>query len=422
MHIHPFAKLTPRRFAVPTLVLLVSTLQACSDDLECPAGTRKAGTTCQRVHEVDEGGDDAAVLPAADAGSDAGHDASVDAGHDAGDAPVQCFVDRDHDGVGSGDPMPCNDDDAGADVDAMAPDSARDAAAPDLNDGGAGALALVTLSGDCDDDDPLRAPTLPESCDGIDNDCDTSVDEDSKNACGGTCIAPFEHELGESCSNGLLGACAREGTYTCEGDASLVCNVPEVHPSSEVCADKVDNDCDGETDEADAINATVWYKDCDGDGYAASTAGSVKACAKPAKAGSCTWTAKLPQQAAKLDWDCDDSKVQYKPGASYAVPPAGSASWDLNCDGALTPVSSLATVCTSSFVARLNQDANYCDATVDWGCLVWKDASGRYTNTPPSKCPDPKPFWVSGFYATLPGGHGFWTCTQDARSSSWPCR
>ena len=31
---------------------------------------------------------------------------------------------------------------------------------------------------DCDDEDPNRAPNLPESLDGIDNDCDNPIDED----------------------------------------------------------------------------------------------------------------------------------------------------------------------------------------------------------------------------------------------------
>lgn len=71
-----------------------------------------------------------------------------------------------------------------------------------------------------------------ETCDGLDNDCDTGVDEGNP---GG----------GGMCNTGLLGICAA-GVNQCSGGA-LQC-VQNQQPGTEVC-DAVDNDCDGMTNE-----------------------------------------------------------------------------------------------------------------------------------------------------------------------------
>ncbi len=69
--------------------------------------------------------------------------------------------------------------------------------------------------------------------------------------------------------------------------------------SEEVC-DGTDNDCDGEVDEDDAVDATSWYRDRDGDGYGVED-DAVTACEPPsgyvAEAG-----------------DCDDATVNVAPG------------------------------------------------------------------------------------------------------------
>ncbi len=77
----------------------------------------------------------------------------------------------------------------------------------------------------------IASPTS-EVCDGLDNDCDGTADEGNP---GG----------GAACNTGQLGVCA-VGTTTCQ-NGTVQC-LPTTGASSEVC-DNLDNDCDGATDE-----------------------------------------------------------------------------------------------------------------------------------------------------------------------------
>lgn len=91
---------------------------------------------------------------------------------------------------------------------------------------------VSACDGDCSDNDASVFPGAVELCDGADNDCNGQTDD------------PFA-----SCSTGLLGVCA-DGYSFCDG-AVPGCGV-SVSPGQqpEICGDGLDNDCNGQTDEA----------------------------------------------------------------------------------------------------------------------------------------------------------------------------
>jgi len=89
---------------------------------------------------------------------------------------------------------------------------------------------------DCDDSDSRRFEGNEEVCDGLDNDCDTDIDED------------FD-DLGEPCMRGQ-GVCARAGVSRCApGGTGTICDAVEGVPETEICGNGRDDDCDGRTDE-----------------------------------------------------------------------------------------------------------------------------------------------------------------------------
>lgn len=79
---------------------------------------------------------------------------------------------------------------------------------------------------------PLKQPASQEICNGLDDNCDGSVD----NEIPGT---------GGACSTGLPGICS-PGVISCQNN-TIDC-FPIIPPTTEVC-DGIDNDCDDQTDE-----------------------------------------------------------------------------------------------------------------------------------------------------------------------------
>jgi hypothetical protein len=114
---------------------------------------------------------------------------------------------------------------------------------------------VVADATDCDDNDKTKSPGATDICgDDIDNDCDGTPDNKSNNACDGPCTMQLAGKPGESCSNGLKGACARMGMYACVPDHTLKCSAAIVMGTPEKCGDNSDNDCDGAVDNGCVMN------------------------------------------------------------------------------------------------------------------------------------------------------------------------
>jgi len=145
----------------------------------------------------------------------------------------------------------------------------------------------VALDGDCDDTDPAINPGAAE------DDCTDPVDY---NCDGSTGYADGDGDGWAACLD-------------CDdGDAA-------VNPEGIERCDGVDDDCDGEVDEDDALDAATWYLDADGDGDG-SAAASLTACSAPAG-------------YAATATDCDDGDAAVHPGSAEDCDGV-----DDDCDGA----------------------------------------------------------------------------------------
>ena len=164
----------------------------------------------------------------------------------------------------------------------------------------------VTDATDCDDSTNLKFPGNPELCDGLDNDCNTIVDD-------GSALVTFYRDAdGDTFGDPdvTTQACAAPPGYVtnhtdCDDSTNLK------FPGNPELCDGLDNDCDGTADEGALI---TYYRDADGDTYGDPLV-TTTACSVPAG-------------YVANNTDCDDSTNLKYPGRAELCD-----TLDNDCDG-----------------------------------------------------------------------------------------
>ncbi len=210
---------------------------------------------------------------------------------------------------------------------------------------------------DCADTTAARSPAVAEACNGIDDDCDTRIDEGVATRC----YVDADRDgfaLAGAASTEVCGTCPVGRTPVAPGPGAIDCDDTTAGRSPvvpEIC-NSIDDDCDGVPD--DGITLVPRYVDADNDGFGAGPVQMV--C--PGAGGY-----------ADTDGDCRDD--------AFAVHP-GQAGWFF------------VPACPPGEVACSSSDGMGCRPSAGGSCTFsaafWDyDCSRRLeTDVPPGSCAD----------------------------------
>jgi len=193
--------------------------------------------------------------------------------------------------------------------------------------------------GDCDDGDALVNPDATELCNGIDDDCDSVIDEDE------AADALIWYLDGDTDGYGLVTAtttaCSQPSGYV-SSNTDCDDSQASIYPGAAESCNGEDDDCDTVVDEDDAIDAVTFYRDADTDGYG-DAATTYDACS-------------APSGYVASNTDCDDTDISVNPGAAEVCNDE-----DDDCDGDIDDDDS-AVSGASTWYADLDSDG-YGDAS-----------------------------------------------------------
>jgi alpha-tubulin suppressor-like RCC1 family protein len=206
-----------------------------------------------------------------------------------------CYVDADSDGYGTG-----------TAITTLCADSSRSAF-------GSCPSGYSNVAGDCNDSNSSRSPARTETCNGVDDDCDGSVDESLIAA---SCFVDSDGD-GYGSGAALTTLCADSARtsfgscpsgYTNVGGTSTTADCNDVNAlvspgRTEIC-NSVDDDCDGMTDESLRVTCAV---DGDSDGFGAGATSSQCRDSARTSVGFC------PVGYSNVTTDCNDSLASVRP-------------------------------------------------------------------------------------------------------------
>jgi len=172
-------------------------------------------------------------------------------------------------------------------------------------------VGYVTDNTDCDDSESANYPGASEYCDGVDNNCDGYIDEDSA-----VDVAVWYRDFdgdgfGDAAAFDL--DCDQPVGYLAD-DTDCDDYDPDIYPGATEYCNGEDDDCDGDIDEDSAADAITWYRDADGDGYG--------------DPGDADIDCDQPAGYLADDSDCDDTEYSVNPSITEVCDGI-----DNNCDG-----------------------------------------------------------------------------------------
>jgi len=195
----------------------------------------------------------------------------------------------------------------------------------------------TVCQGDCNDSNASVHPNATEVCNGIDDDCDTLID-DADPSCTGQATW-YQDSDGDNYGNATV--------------SQQACNQSPGYVSD-------NTDCD-DNDANEHPNQT-WYKDADNDGYSDGTT-DITSCTRPTGY-------KVASELTATTGDCDDSNASINPGATEVY-----NGIDDNCDGRLI----------------LETATDTGTATLSAGSGTMEDLTAITENTLPSEAAEGKP-------------------------------
>jgi|GEM_PF-1318905 len=257
---------------------------------------------CADGIDEDFDGDGDTYFDEADAGCAATYGASADCNDSSNavypTAPDVCDAFTDNDCDGTTDPLEADDDaDGASDCGGDCDDSNASLSIADVDGDG---VDTCEATPDCDDNAATTFPGAVETCNGIDDDCDTALDNG------------FDGDGDTYFDESDAGCAATYGANAdCDDSTAAVSPV-----GADVCDAFLDNNCDGVTDPLESDDDSDGDSECEGD--CDDTDGGLNL--NDADADGVT--------TCDLDPDCDDGDIEVFPGATEYC--SGD---DLDCDG-----------------------------------------------------------------------------------------